>query len=146
MRKSWDEYFADIAASAASRSTCERLKVGAVIVRDRQIISTGYNGSVRGAPHCIDAGCIVKNDHCIATVHAEVNAILSAARNGHSTEYATIYVTHNPCLDCYKVIHQAGIKRIIYIDTYRQIDYGILGLNDNQSMEVTKLKVGNDRD
>ena len=140
MRDSWDQYFAKLASVAATRATCTRLHVGAVIVRDRQIIATGYNGSVRGAPHCDDRGCIVIDGHCIATVHAEANAIISAARNGHSTEFATMYITHNPCLSCYKMMHQAGIKRVVFSELYKEVDYALLGINDNQAMQIIQLK------
>ena len=81
-RVSWDEYFMNIAAVVASRSTCPRKFVGAVIVRERTILSTGYNGSIRGMPHCSDVGHMMENDHCVATIHAESNAILQAAKNG----------------------------------------------------------------
>lgn len=130
----------ELARVASERATCSRLAVGAVIVRDKQVIATGYNGSLRGAPHCVSVGCIIEDGHCIATVHAEANAIISAARNGHITEYATMYVTHNPCLNCYKMAHQAGIKRIVYDALYREVDYARLGLNGNQSIEVVQLK------
>ena len=139
MRKSWDEYFMDMAIAAAARGTCPRLQVGAILVRDRQIIATGYNGSIHGAPHCTDVGCIMDGGSCIATVHAEVNAIISAARNGHATSFSTAYVTHNPCLNCYKALHQAGVKRIIYGTMYREVDYGKLGLNDNQAPTMNRL-------
>ncbi|MBN2723701.1 MAG: cytidine/deoxycytidylate deaminase family protein [Deltaproteobacteria bacterium] len=118
-RVSWDEYFMNIAQVVASRSTCGRKYVGAVIVRDNTILSTGYNGSIRGAPHCIDVGCMIENDHCVATIHAEANAIIHAARHGVSTDDATIYVTASPCWNCFKMIVNAGIKRICYGEFYR---------------------------
>lgn len=136
MRSSWDEYFMDMARAAAKRSTCPRLHVGTVLVRDKQVISTGYNGAVRGAPHCTDVGCIVMQDSCIATVHAEVNAILSIAKNGNITAYSTAYITHSPCLNCYKALHQAGVKSIIYGEPYKMPNYSLLGLNDNQSLTI----------
>src|SRR3989338_10560524 len=81
-RPTWDDYFMNIAKQAATRSTCERKHVGAVIVRDKTILSTGYNGSIRGMPHCDDAGHMMENDHCVATIHAEANAIIQAAKHG----------------------------------------------------------------
>ena len=81
-RIGWHQYFMNIAAQVATRATCQRKHVGAVIVRDRTILSTGYNGSIRGLPHCDDVGCVMEDGHCVSTVHAEANAILQAARNG----------------------------------------------------------------
>lgn len=88
-RQSWDEYFIRIAEEVATRSTCNRKHVGAVIVRERSILATGYNGSIRGMPHCDDVGHLMVNDHCIRTVHAEANAIAQAARNGVRIEGAS---------------------------------------------------------
>lgn len=139
-RQSWDEYFMSLARAAATRATCPRKSVGAVIVRDRTVLSTGYNGSVRGAPHCIDVGCIIEHNHCIATVHAEVNAILQAAKNGASTSFSTIYVTSNPCLNCMKAIINAGIKRVVYDEIYRPVDYDVLKVNNNQMLIYGELK------
>jgi dCMP deaminase len=119
MRKPWNEYFMDQAKMVATRATCDRLHVGAVIVRDKRIISTGYNGSVSGDVHCHDEGCHVVNGHCIRTIHAESNAILQCAKFGVSTEGASIYVTHFPCLLCSKQIIQAGISHIYYEADYR---------------------------
>ena len=81
-RASWDEYFMNIAREVGTRATCDRKHVGAVIVRDRIILSTGYNGSIRGLPHCNDVGHMMEDGHCVATLHAEANAIIQAARNG----------------------------------------------------------------
>lgn len=118
-RQSWDEYFLRIAYEVATRSTCSRKHVGAVIVRDRSILATGYNGSIRGMPHCDDVGHLMVNDHCIRTVHAEANAIAQAARNGVRIEGAMIYVTALPCFDCFKLIANACISRIVYDEHYR---------------------------
>src|ERR1700686_558226 len=112
MRAGWNEYFMGIAHQAATRATCERKHVGAVIVRDRTVLSTGYNGSGRGLPHCEDG-------HCITTVHAEANAILQAAKNGVSIEGSELYTTASPCWNCFKLIANAGIKRIYYGEFYR---------------------------
>ena len=91
MRAGWNEYFMGIAHQAATRSTCDRKHVGAVIVRDRTVLSTGYNGSVRGLPHCDEVGCVMEDGHCITTVHAEANAILQAAKNGVSIEGSELF-------------------------------------------------------
>src|SRR5690606_21611479 len=82
VRASWDEYFMNLARVVSSRATCDRKHVGAVIVRDRTVLSTGYNGSLRGLPHCDEEGHMMENGHCVATVHAEANAIIQAAKNG----------------------------------------------------------------
>ena len=118
-RVGWDQYFMNIARQAASRSTCDRKFVGAVIVRDRTILSTGYNGSIRGMPHCDEVGHDLENGHCVATIHAETNAILQAAKNGVNISGAEIYTTASPCWNCFKMIVNAGIKRIFYGEFYR---------------------------
>jgi len=118
-RVSWDRYFMNLALQAATRSTCPRKSVGAVIVRDKSILSTGYNGSIRGAPHCDEAGCLMENGHCVRTVHAEANAIVQAARNGVRLDGAEIYVTASPCFNCFKLIVNAGIRTIYFGEFYR---------------------------
>ena len=118
-RVDWDTYFMNIARVVATRSTCPRKSVGAVIVRDRRILSTGYNGSIRHMPHCTDVGCDMVDGHCVATVHAEANAIIQAARNGVCIDGADIYVTASPCWNCFKLIANSGIKRIFYGEFYR---------------------------
>ena len=118
-RVGWDQYFMNIARQAATRSTCDRKFVGAVIVRDRTILSTGYNGSIRGMPHCDEVGHDLENGHCVATIHAETNAILQAAKNGVNISGAEIYTTASPCWNCFKMIVNAGIRRIFYGEFYR---------------------------
>jgi dCMP deaminase len=118
-RVSWNRYFMNLALQAATRSTCPRKHVGAVIVRDKTILSTGYNGSIRGAPHCTEAGCLMENHHCVRTVHAEANALVQAARHGVRLEGAEIYVTASPCFDCFKLIANAGIQTVYYGEFYR---------------------------
>jgi dCMP deaminase len=119
MRADWDTYFMQIAQVVASRATCDRKLVGALLVRDRMILSTGYNGSIRGMPHCSDAGHLMENDHCVATIHAEANAILQAARNGVRIDGADLYTTASPCWPCFKLVANAGIRRIVYGEFYR---------------------------
>lgn len=127
-RVDWHTYFMNIAEQAATRSTCERKHVGAVIVRDKTILSTGYNGSIRGLPHCDDVGHMMENDHCVATVHAEANAIIQAAKNGVRIDGAEIYTTASPCWSCFKLIANAGIRRVYYGEFYR----------DRRSVEVAR--------
>lgn len=139
-RPSWDEYFMSIARAAATRSTCPRRRVGCVIANNKSLLATGYNGSIAGAPHCDDVGCNMEEGHCIATVHAEANAIASAAKSGSKIQYSVAYVTSNPCLSCFKLLVNAGIKRIVYDEMYRPVDYMALGLNANQMPEIVMLK------
>lgn len=136
-RVSWDQYFMNIAAVTASRSTCPRKFVGAVIVRDRTILSTGYNGSIRGMPHCSEVGHMMENGHCVATIHAEANAIIQAAKNGVSIEGADIYVTASPCWNCFKQIANAGIKRISFGEFYR--DDRIFGVAEKLGIELVHI-------
>lgn len=117
-RMNWHDYFMEIARVVARRSTCDRKNVGAVIVRDRTILSTGYNGSIRGLPHCDEAGHMMEGGHCVATIHAETNAILQAAKNGVRIEGADIYSTASPCWNCFKMIANAGIRTIFYGEFY----------------------------
>mgnify|MGYP006116556825 FL=1 len=119
-RVSWGTYFMNIAKEVATRSTCDRKYVGAVIVREKTILSTGYNGSIKGLPHCDEAGHEVVDDHCIRTTHAEANAIVQAAKNGVEINKSDIYVTASPCYNCFKLIANAGIKTIYYGEFYRE--------------------------
>jgi len=112
-RPSWDEYFMEMAKIVATRATCDRLHVGAVIVRDRIVLSTGYNGAPRGLDHCDDSGHELSDGHCVRTVHGEANAIAQAAKSGTSIDSATLYTTASPCYDCFKLLINAGIKKVI---------------------------------
>lgn len=127
-RLSWDQYFMTITRQVAERSTCSRAKVGAVIVRDKNILATGYNGAPAGMPHCTDVGCLIyqsktptgeTEENCFRTIHAEMNAIAQAAKNGSSIKDAAIYVTHAPCIHCLKVLVNTGIKQIYYESPYK---------------------------
>jgi dCMP deaminase len=138
-RVSWDEYFMNIAIQAATRSTCDRKHVGAVIVRDKTILSTGYNGSIRGLPHCDDVGHMMDNSHCVATVHAEANAIIQAAKHGTLINGADIYVTASPCWDCFKLIANSGIKRIFYHEFYR--DERIIKIARQAGIELKQVSM-----
>jgi len=119
VRVSWDEYFMNIAREVSTRSTCDRKFVGSVIVRDKIILATGYNGSIRGLPHCDEVGHLLEDGHCVRTVHAEANAIVQAARNGVRIDGAGIYVTASPCWICFRLIANAGISRIVFGEFYR---------------------------
>ena len=110
----------NIAKEVATRSTCDRKYIGAVIVREKTILSTGYNGSIKGLPHCDEAGHEMVDDHCIRTTHAEANAIVQAAKNGVEINKTDIYVTASPCYNCFKLIANAGIKTIYYGEFYRE--------------------------
>ncbi|MDR0306078.1 MAG: dCMP deaminase family protein [Chitinispirillales bacterium] len=138
-RASWDEYFMQIALQAATRSTCDRKHVGAVIVRDKAILSTGYNGSVRGMPHCDDVGHMMVNTHCVATVHAEANAIIQAAKNGTAIDGADIYVTASPCWNCFKLIANSGIRRVFYLEFYR--DEKVLAVSKEAGIEMRQVEM-----
>tara|TARA_Y100000766_G_scaffold82970_1_gene70618 strand:- start:391 stop:819 length:429 start_codon:yes stop_codon:yes gene_type:complete len=118
-RVSWKDYFMNIAREVATRSTCDRKHVGAVIVREKTILSTGYNGSIKGLPHCDEVGCEMVDGHCVRTSHAEANAIVQAAKNGIQINQSEIYVTASPCYDCFKLIANAGINVIYYDEFYR---------------------------
>ncbi len=116
-RPSWDEYFMELAKTVSTRATCRRRSVGAVIVRNRRILSTGYNGAPRGVPHCEEYGCDI-TQRCQLAAHAEQNAIAQAAANGVSCEGATLYVTCQPCNACAKLIINSGIQRVVFEGDY----------------------------
>ena len=137
-RVSWDEYFMAIAAQVATRSTCARKHVGAVIERDKIILATGYNGSLRGLEHCDDVGHLMEDGHCVRTVHAEANALVQAARNGVRVEQASMYVTASPCFNCFKLIANAGVRRIIFGEFYR--DERIFDFSKQLSIELVHLQ------
>jgi dCMP deaminase len=138
-RSSWDQYFMDIAKQVATRATCDRKHVGAVLVRDRTILSTGYNGSIRGLPHCDEVGHMMENGHCVATVHAEANAILQAAKNGVRIDGATLYTTASPCWPCFKLVANSGCLRIVYGEFYR--DPRIFEVAGQLKLELVSLEV-----
>lgn len=118
-RISWHQYFMAQSHLLSLRSTCTRLMVGATIVRDKRIIAGGYNGSISGGSHCSEDGCYLVDDHCVRTIHAEVNAIMQCAKFGVATEGSEMYVTHFPCLNCCKAIIQAGVKKMYYAADYK---------------------------
>jgi dCMP deaminase len=125
-RPSWDEYFLQLARQAATRSTCLRRQVGAVLVRDKRILATGYNGAPRGVAHCLDIGCLreqlgipsgERHELCRA-IHAEQNAVIQAAIHGVAIESATLYCTHHPCILCAKILINCGVREIHYLEGY----------------------------
>ena len=132
-RKSWDQYFMNLARLAGERSTCDRAHVGAVVVnKEHRIVATGYNGSVgRKTPHCSDIGHVMRDGHCIATQHAELNCISYCAKEGIALGGCTIYVTHFPCLNCTNAIIQSGIENIYYGEAYRVDDFALHLLDIN---------------
>lgn len=117
-RPDWDEYFLKLAMLASERATCPRMHCGCVLVKDKNVIATGYNGSIPGDEHCEDVGCLVVDNHCIRTVHAEMNALAQAARHGSSVEGASAYVTNMPCTTCAKALISAGIRRVVVFSDF----------------------------
>ena len=119
-RLDWDQYFMQICRVVARRSTCTRAAVGAVIVKDRMILASGYNGAPAGMPHCSEVGCLIvestdpageSEENCFRTIHAEINAIAQAARSGSSIEGSDIYITHSPCIHCLMQCGQCSLGR-----------------------------------
>ncbi|CAD2076855.1 tRNA-specific adenosine deaminase [Phocicoccus schoeneichii] len=143
-RINWNEYFMAQAMLLSLRSTCSRLSVGATLVKDNRVIASGYNGAVSGEHHCTDHGCYMEDGHCIRTIHAEVNALLQCSKNGVSTEGASVYVTHFPCINCTKALLQAGITNIYYREDYRNHPYAI-ELIEKTGATATKVDLDVDR-
>jgi dCMP deaminase len=137
-RIGWKNYFMNIAHEVATRSTCDRKNVGAVIVRNKTILSTGYNGSIKGLSHCDEVGHEMIDGHCVRTTHAEANAIVQAAKNGIQINHTEIYVTASPCYDCFKLIANAGIKTIYYDEFYR--DERIIEKSKEVGIQLASLK------
>jgi dCMP deaminase len=142
MRPTWDEYFLNIALEVAKRSTCDRANVGAVLVREKRILTTGFNGSPSGLPHCDHEGHLLVDGHCVRTIHAETNAIIQAALHGVSTKESTCYVTHFPCINCTKILINSGIIRVVYLNDYRIDEFALSFFND---AGVELVQIGNDK-
>ena len=138
MRPDWDSYFMKIAFAVSERSTCDRAFVGCVLVNDKQILTTGFNGSPAGQDHCDQVGHLLVDGHCIRTIHAETNAIIQAALHGISTRNATAYVTHLPCVNCTKALINAGTRRIVYSIAYRA-DNNAAAFLQAANIELTQL-------
>lgn len=128
-RPSWNQYFLKVAMLVSERATCPRMHCGCVLVRDKRILATGYNGSIPGGEHCNDVGCWIVDNHCIRTIHAEMNAILQCSVHGVSTKGATAYVTNMPCTNCSKALIAAGIKEVVIFSDY----------HDTQAEEFFKM-------
>ena len=133
-RPTWDEYFKEIVKVTKSRSSCHRLQVGCVIVKDNRIIAQGYNGFLPGCPH----QSIVRDNHEQATVHAEINAICDCANRGVSVKDSTIYISHYPCINCCKAILASGISKILYIDDYKN-DPIVKQLVQQKNVQIKKI-------
>lgn len=138
MRPDWDTYFMKIAYAVSERSTCDRAFVGCVLVRDKRIITTGFNGSPAGLPHCDEVGHLLVEGHCVRTIHAETNAIIQAALHGVSTRDCTCYVTHFPCINCTKALINAGMRRLVYHVAYR-VDENALNFLKQANVEIFQV-------
>ena len=138
-RPNWNQYFMTMAEIASSRATCPRAAVGAVIVKNNHVLVTGYNGAIHKADHCTDVGCKIVNNHCIRTVHAEMNAILNCARQGSDLQDSELYVTHFPCVRCMPLVLQAGINKIYYLHAYN-IDPFCIELAKQTGCELIQLE------
>jgi dCMP deaminase len=136
-RATWDLYFMQIARQVATRATCDRKHVGAVIVRAKNILATGYNGSIGGLGHCDEEGHMMEEGHCVRTIHAEANAVIQAAKNGVSIDGGSIYVTASPCWGCFKMIANAGLRKIVYGEFYR--DQRIFEFAQRLGIELVKV-------
>ncbi len=136
-RPALDQYFMDIAKVVATRATCDRAHIGAVLVKDKYLISTGYNGAPHGLGHCDEVGHLMENDHCVRTTHAEQNAIIQAAVHGTSTHGSTLYSTHSPCKICTKIILNAHIVRVVSETFYR--DESVLEMFKEAGVEFVIL-------
>lgn len=139
-RITWDKYFMLQAIMLAARSTCTRLHVGAVMVKDGRIIASGYNGSVSGTPHCTEVGDLIVDGHCIRAVHAEQNALMQLAKMGISADGAQVFVTDFPCVHCTKLLLQAGVIKINYLRNYHNDDF-VSELLDEKNIAIEQVKV-----
>lgn len=139
-RITWDKYFMLQAIMLAARSTCTRLHVGAVVVKDGRIIAGGYNGSVSGTPHCTEVGDLIVDGHCIRAVHAEQNALMQLAKMGISADGAQVFVTDFPCVHCTKLLLQAGVTKINYLRNYQNDDF-VSELLHAKNVVIEQVKV-----
>jgi dCMP deaminase len=138
-RPSWDEYFLKLAMLASERSTCPRMHVGCVLVRDKFVLATGYNGSLPGLPHCEEVGCLIVDNHCVRTNHAEINALTQAATHGVNLKGSTAYITNMSCTTCAKAMIAAGIKRVVVFSEYH--DTLATKFYTESCVEIVKLKM-----
>jgi dCMP deaminase len=133
-RPSWEEYFKDLVNLTATRSSCERLQVGCIFVKENRIIAQGYNGYIAGCQHKM----IMKDNHNIATIHAEQNTITDCAKRGVSSDGCTAYITHYPCYNCMKLMVSCGINSIKYINDYNN-DELVCELANEKNIEILKI-------
>jgi len=119
MRKTWHKYFEDITNAVSTRGTCDRKQVGCILVKDKRILASGFNGAIDGAEHCDEIGHLLIDNHCVRTVHAEINALAQCAKHGISCDGATAYINTYPCFNCFKALVNAGIKNIYYVSDYK---------------------------
>jgi len=117
-RPTWDQYFLKLAMLASERATCPRMHCGCILVKNRFVLATGYNGSKPGEVHCEDVGCLLVNNHCVRTSHAEINAIAQATKHGIALVGATVYVTNMPCTNCANALVENGIRRVVIFSDY----------------------------
>lgn len=136
-RPTWDEYFLKLAMLASERATCPRMHCGCVLVKNRFVLATGYNGSLPEQPHCEDVGCLVVDNHCVRTNHAEINALVQAAIHGVTIKGATAYITNMSCTTCAKALIAAGISRVVVFSDFH--DTLATDFYTNAGVEIVKL-------
>lgn len=138
-RPAWDQYFLKLAMLASERATCPRMHCGCVLVKDRFVLSTGYNGSLPGQPHCDDVGCLIVDNHCVRTNHAEINALIQATTHGINVKGATAYITNMSCTTCAKALIAAGIKRVVVFSDFH--DTLATEFYSRAGVEIVKLDI-----
>ena len=138
-RPSWDKYFLKLAMLASERATCPRMHCGCILVKDRFVLATGYNGSLPGQPHCEDEGCLVVENHCVRTNHAEINALVQAAIHGVNINGATAYITNMSCTTCAKAMIAAGIKSVVVFSDFH--DTLATEFYTKSGVEITKVEM-----
>jgi len=136
-RPVWDKYFLKLAMLASERATCPRMHCGCVLVKDRFVLATGYNGSLPGQPHCEDVGCLVVDNHCVRTNHAEINALVQAAIHGVTIKGATAYITNMSCTTCAKALIASWISRVVVFSDFH--DTLATDFYTNAGVEIVKL-------
>ncbi|HZW37846.1 MAG TPA: cytidine/deoxycytidylate deaminase family protein [Ignavibacteriaceae bacterium] len=142
-RPTWDEYFLKLAMLASERSTCPRMHCGCVLVKDKFVLATGYNGSIKGQPHCEDVGCLIVDNHCVRTNHAEINALTQAAIHGVNVSGATAYITNMSCTNCAKALIAAGIKKVVVFSDFH--DTLATKFYNESGVEIVKLDMPNNK-
>jgi dCMP deaminase len=138
-RPSWDKYFLKLAMLASERATCPRMHCGCVLVKDRFVLATGYNGSLPGQPHCEDDGCLIVDNHCVRTNHAEINALVQATKHGVNIVGSTAYITNMSCTTCAKALIAAGIKRVVVFSDFH--DTLATQFYSDAGVEIVKMEM-----